>query len=80
MTSIKVEEKWGSYSVEVLHEVETNSVQYIESRRAFYAGAAAMLSLVGEVADHPDEIGIQMLSAMRDELRRFNDAVKGGKA
>lgn len=78
--STKIEEKWGSYSVEVLHEVETVSVQYIESRRAFYAGAAAMLSLVGEVANHPDEVGIMMLSALRDELRRFNAAVKGGKA
>lgn len=80
MKSNVIEQEWGSYSVEILHEVKTDSVQYIESRRAFYAGAVAMFSLIGNIASYDDEAGAKMLFSYQAELRAFTEAVRSGKA
>lgn len=74
---------WQSYAREVV-PAEASTVQREECRRAFYAGAAAMLSLVFEAVDpHDEDEGENNLQQLEEELNamshelRLDTRVKG---
>ena len=70
--AVTVFDMWTTFRSEVLREI-TNPIQIEETRRGFYAGAAAMLDLMVRVA--PDDVsedqGVEMLEALHQELRAF---------
>lgn len=71
-SAVTVFDIWRTYRGEVLAHV-TNPIQIEETRRGFYAGAAAMLDLMMRVS--PDDVsedrGVEMLEALAQELRAF---------
>jgi hypothetical protein len=70
--AVTVFDMWTTFRGEVLQEI-TNPIQIEETRRGFYAGAAAMLDLIVRVT--PDDVsedqGVEMLEALHQELRAF---------
>jgi hypothetical protein len=70
--AVTVFEIWRTYKDEVLTKV-TNPVQIEETRRGFYAGAAAMLDLMLHVS--PDDVsedrGVEILQALHEEIKAF---------
>jgi hypothetical protein len=68
--------QWDDYFVKVLlGSGVTNSVQIQETRRAFYAGAYALLMLLSRIAsdDVTEESGVEYLEACRRECQAFYD-------
>jgi hypothetical protein len=63
---------WRTFRQEVLREV-TSPVQLEETRRGFYAGAAAILELVVRVSadDVTEDRGVEILQALHEELQAF---------
>lgn len=76
-----VADEWASYERAVLPP-GVSAVQRTETRRAFYAGCRAMMTLALNVA--PDAVsedeGAAYLGRLEDELTAFNERVKAGKA
>ena len=59
-----------------------STVQRWEVRRAFYAGAFAMLTACANIGEDAvsEEQGIQWLEAWRKEITEFYESVKAGTA
>jgi hypothetical protein len=55
------------------------AAQAIDIRRAFFAGAVGMMSLLTDVPDTLPEADAY-IKDLRDELRTFNERVKAGVA
>ena len=56
------------------------ATQYRESRRVFYAAISVVFAHMNYIAEHLDEnSGVAELERMKNELREFNERVKGGK-
>ena len=76
----KIEEQFKSYQEKVI-PAGASAAQLTETRRAFYAGAAAAAHLI---LDCDPNISDEALEAdiinVRRELQEFADKVKGGKA
>ena len=53
------------------HDVAEHSVQYRESRRIFYAGAAAVFFHTIGLANLSDEQGEEQLSALQKQIEDF---------
>lgn len=72
---------WESYRAEVLPE-DAGLVQITECRRAFYAGAQAMINLYAVIAEPSvsEDAGMAMISGFLDESRRFGEEVGAGRA
>lgn len=68
---------WANYYLHILRPsgVVPASTQYIETRRAFYAGAAAMFCSVMGATDLPDDQAEQTLNGLQKELEDFGTAV-----
>jgi hypothetical protein len=73
--------EWREYNTTVLPS-DAGAVQRRETRRAFYAGAHCMLTLIARITEAtPDEnTGGMMIEALNQELQRFNRAVLEGHA
>lgn len=62
---------WQSYADQVLPR-DAPTIQRVECRRAFYAGAQAFLGLMtGPVADASEDAGVAMIEGYRQELAVF---------
>lgn len=78
-----LKDEWASYAEFVLHGVDPESAQFMESRRAFYMGAASFLHLTMtglDPGDEPSAADERYLASLNDELLAFNELVKAGKA
>lgn len=75
----KLREEWESYRRDVMPKDAGHS-QKLETRRAFYAGAAAFYKLVYGIGDRKvtEDQGVAVLESLADELQRFGDGVKSG--
>jgi len=76
-----VKQAWDSFAQAVIPP-DAPEVQYAECRRAFYAGAWAVLqgcALLGE-PDVSEDAGVLWLSATEAELNVFAEDVKAGRA
>lgn len=72
---------WLGYRREVIPP-DAPEVQVTESRRAFYAGAGALFSLLLVVLDpgeEPTEHDLDRVTGLYDELKEFNRAVARGE-
>lgn len=77
-----IEEQWQSYRRDVMPK-QVPRVQEIETRRAFYAGAQALMGIVLSNLDESEEPTDEDMNLMTDvveELKQFGQAVGGGKA
>lgn len=78
-----VEEGWESYVRDVLPgDLPRSSVQYRETKRAFYAGARSILDSLLKVfgPDHePTESDLMMMEGVEEELKQFWKDVVAGK-
>lgn len=74
---LTVADQWKVYETLVLDPIKAGPVQRVETKRAFYAGAAAMLGLFGSVDDSVDvEAGVEYLNQLTAEVRDFAAALK----
>lgn len=78
----RIETAWLSYRAVVI-PAAAPSVQVIESRRAFYAGAQALLGLLlnqlGPESE-PTEADLEMMDEIERELKTFARNVEAGVA
>ncbi len=76
-----VQEKWDSFSLLVVPK-DASPVQRQEMRRAFYAGAEAMMQIQWAVGaeDISEDAGIHILEGCRSELQGFVEQVVAGEA
>jgi hypothetical protein len=74
-----IREEWESYQRAVLPK-DAGKTQKLETRRAFYAGAAAFYKIVFEIGDanSPEDKGVDVLESLAEELQRFADGIRNG--
>lgn len=78
MSAGRIERQWRSYRAEVL-PANAPTVQMVECRRAFYAGAQALRTAFLDTSDDPRTEAAELL-AIEDELHQFLRDVKAGNA
>lgn len=79
---MKIKEQWESYVRQVLPET-AGPVQCQETRRAFYAGAQALLSILTAGTSDDAEVtesDMSLLEGIQRELEQFYRDVQGGRA
>ena len=76
-----VQEQWQIFEALVVPK-NAPPVQRQEMRRAFYAGAEAMMRIQWNIGDSSvsEDAGIQILEGCRDELKRFAQQVANNAA
>ena len=76
-----VQEQWESFASLVIPK-NAPPVQRQEMRRAFYAGAEAMMRIQWAIGGEgiSEQAGIQILEGCSDELKRFAQQVAQGRA
>ena len=73
---------WASYAEKVI-PAGAPELQYIESRRAFYAGAGTLLGILLkalEPGSEPTEQDLALMDQIKAELDEFNADVVAGRA
>jgi hypothetical protein len=77
----KIASQWDSYALDVI-PLNALRVQRFESRRAFYAGAAAVLHLLWELSadDVSVDTGAASIETIIQECALFKQDVLEGKA
>lgn len=73
MSHNTIKAEWDSYYAKVLRPsgVQVGSTQYIETRRAFYAGMQSLFGMVMEAADRSEEAAEALLQSWDAELKDF---------
>jgi hypothetical protein len=75
--------EWAAFARRVLDPINAGQVQRTEMRRAWYAGAATMFDTITNLAgpnDEDDAVGAARVEQVHQELRRFGEALKAGRA
>lgn len=75
-------EEWDEFARQVMPK-DAPKVQRVEMRRAWYAGAAAMLGLVSGGLDadrEPTDLDVAYLESIHQELIAFSRDIARGKA
>lgn len=73
---LRLHASWESYR-RVVIPPDAPPVQVIESRRAFYAGAQAFMTICAASPDNGED---QVVNGLCAELKQFGDDVTAGKA
>jgi len=68
-----VQQEWESFSKEVFRGMDVSKTQSDEMRKAFFAGATAMLAMVQETGEPEisEDEGVARLDALQDEVVAF---------
>jgi hypothetical protein len=73
-------EQWMLYE-RIAFATDAQATERVGARRAFYAGAAAILALLARVdKTTPDEAATEYLERLQRELRAFAELVANGSA
>jgi hypothetical protein len=75
-------DQWSAYAAEVL-PAGASDVQKIETKRGWYAGAAAMFGLLTGGLDEdsePTEMDVEYMESIYQELNFFARQVKDGRS
>lgn len=81
----RIAEAWDEYASTILSPkgVPSDSVQYIETRRAFYQGAIGIFSAIMRSMDHssqePTEADLKIMDDLADETGEFAAALAMGR-
>jgi len=76
-----IETLWIMFAASV--EIPTGGVQWVESRRCFFAGAATVFEAVlriMEPGDEPTDADLRRMNRLAEELTRFQTDMKAGRA
>lgn len=76
-----IEMEWRRFCLACFGDIGTQ--QYIDLRRTFYGGAAALFGLFMNMLDpgeEPTEADLTRISALQAEILAFNEAVKNGRS
>lgn len=83
MKRLLMAEEWDKYARTILPQ-DAPTVQKVETRRAFYAGAQSILFRVLEhfATDNPEpsDADLALMQSVHDELQDFAESVKAGRA
>jgi hypothetical protein len=71
--------EWDSYRTLVV-PADAPPIQQQETRRAFYAGAQAMLVMISATSERGPDEGVADIEALQVELAAFVGRVQAGKA
>jgi hypothetical protein len=76
-----VKKAWDDFATKTIPP-DASEIQHTESRRMFYAGWWASLSLFMRIGgeDVPEDTGVEWLSSVKAELESFYQDVKEGRA
>jgi hypothetical protein len=76
-----IQEQWSSFAALVVPK-DAPAVQVTEMRRAFYAGAEAMMRINCAIGERriSEEAGMQILDGCMDEMKRFALQIAQGTA
>jgi len=77
-----VQSLWDTYSEQVMPR-GAGKVQIIESKRAFYAGAACVLEILKAIGDNEEideEAGSMLLETLETDVDNFFEEVRAGHA
>jgi hypothetical protein len=74
-----IDAEWRSYEKAVVPKT-AGEVQRQETRRAFYAGASAMLNMQMEMAELSEDAAVAVLNGLHEEAGSFAFMVMEGKA
>lgn len=78
-----IEEGWNEFVETVFRGsgIDQGSVQYIEMRRAFYAGAASVMSsIMNATVDTTDEEDDAIADAIESEIKEWAERLMKGEA
>jgi hypothetical protein len=77
----RIQEAWNSYLRDVVPH-DAPAVQITESKRAFFAGAQALIQAVVAIGedDVTEDQGVEILEDCQRELQAFLADVTGGRA
>jgi hypothetical protein len=80
----QIEMEWETYRHLVMPP-QAGEMQFMETRRAFYAGAKAMFALISEISDpktgpEATQNELQRVDGLANELEEFNQRIRDGKA
>ena len=76
-------EVWRAFTHRILDPINADRIQRQETRRAFYAGASAAVTiLTGNLSEEgePTEADFALLDNLVRELDSFGEAVRQGRA
>lgn len=79
---VNLGDQWDDYAREILPQ-GAGVAQKVETRRAFYAGAAAMFSLLSNGFDadsEPTDLDLDYVTALSREIAQFGEDIARGKA
>lgn len=73
--------QWDLFRAAVIPP-SAGAMQLRETKRAFYAGARALLALMEQIAanDEPDDVGADSIEQLLQECVQFAQQVEAGKA
>jgi hypothetical protein len=76
-----IETEWRAYAEQAV-PLDASDQQRIECRRAFYAGATALVRALGKQGpgDDPIKTYLAVFKGAADELKRFIEDGKAGRA
>ena len=76
-----VQQQWEAFAALVIAK-DAPPIQRQEMRRAFYAGAEAMMRIQWAIGGEEirEDAGIQILEGLQNELSRFAEQVAQGRA
>lgn len=71
-----IQAHWEDFRKSVV-PAEASPGQVRDMQRAFYGGAAAIMSIMSDIGtdDVSDDAGIQVLAGLEDELKRFTTRI-----
>lgn len=76
-----LEKQWKSFCLKCFGDISEQ--QYIDLKRTFFGGAAAMFAEVMNMLDpglEPTEEDLKNMTSLQNELHAFNEEVKAGRA
>jgi hypothetical protein len=76
-----IETLWLLYAKAV--EIPSGGAQWVESRRAFFAGASTLFEAINMILDpgtEPTENDLGRVSSINDELDRFHQEIRDGRS
>lgn len=77
-----LEQQWKEFCLACFGNISEQ--QYIDLRRTFYGGASALfiiiMNFLDPSTDEPAEADMQKMTSLKDEIFKFNQEVKAGRA
>lgn len=65
-----IHDEWERYSKAIL-ENDVSKIQYTETKRAFYAGVQALLSIVNRIGDEETEVTLSIVHGISKEVHDY---------